>query len=80
MNVPLWSLASGQRAAIDSFDLDLCEAYRIRLMELGFHPGEEVRCLQTPAFGAPRVYQVANCVYSLDDEVARYVQVRPENV
>ncbi|GAB5412933.1 MAG: hypothetical protein Cons2KO_05360 [Congregibacter sp.] len=79
MNVSLWSLAKGQRGAIDGFDEELREAYRVRLMELGFHPGEQVSCLQAPALGAPRVYRVANTVFSLDDEVAQYVRIRPEN-
>lgn len=76
MTVPLWSLERGGCAAIDGFDDALPEAYRVRLMELGFHPGERVRCLQAPALGAPRVYRVANTVFSLDDEVALHVRVR----
>ncbi|WP_439102209.1 FeoA family protein [Congregibacter sp.] len=79
MTVSLWTLARGQRGAIDSFDEALQDDYRIRLMELGFHPGETVSCLQAPALGAPKVYRVANTVFSLDDEVAGYVRVRPED-
>lgn len=79
MNVPLWTLEKGQRGAIDGFDDGLRDAYRIRLMELGFHPGEQVSCLQAPSLGAPRVYRVANTVFSLDDEVAQHVRVRPQN-
>jgi Fe2+ transport system protein FeoA len=45
-------------------------------MEFGFHPGESVICLQSPSFGAPKVYQVSNTVFSLDDEVAAHVAVR----
>jgi Fe2+ transport system protein FeoA len=48
----------------------------VRLMEFGFHPGESVSCLQSLAFGAPKVYRVSNTVYSLDDEVATHVLVR----
>ena len=73
----LWNLAKGQSADIDSFHENLREEYRVRLMELGFHPGERVSCLQAPALGAPRVFRVANTVFSLDDHVASYVQVRP---
>ncbi|EAQ96967.2 FeoA family protein [Congregibacter litoralis] len=79
MTVSLWMLTRGQRGAIDSFDEALQDEYRIRLMELGFHPGETVSCLQAPALGAPKVYRVANTVFSLDDEVAGYVRVRPED-
>ena len=45
-------------------------------MEFGFHPGETVSCVQSLAFGAPKVYRVSNTVYSLDDEVATHVLVR----
>lgn len=78
MTVSLWTLTRGQCGAIDGFDEALQEAYRIRLMELGFHPGELVSCLQAPALGAPKVYRVANTVFSLDDQIATHVRVRPE--
>lgn len=77
MTVPLWTLAKGQCGGIEGFDDALRDEYRIRLMELGFHPGERVSCTQAPAMGAPRVYRVANTVFSLDDEVALHVRVRP---
>jgi Fe2+ transport system protein FeoA len=47
-------------------------------MELGFHPGELVSCMQAPALGAPKVYRVANTVFSLDDQIATHIRVRPE--
>lgn len=77
MTVSLWTLTRGQSGAIDRFDEGLQENYRIRLMELGFHPGERVSCVHAPALGAPRVFRVANTTFSLDDEVARFVLVRP---
>ena len=80
MNVSLWSLRAGDRCRIVGYDDALAEAYRIRLMEFGFHPGETVVCLQSPALGAPKVYRVSNTVYSLDDEVASHVRVRLEGV
>lgn len=76
MNANLWSLKSGDCCEILGFDTALDEKYRIRLMEFGFHPGESVSCLQSLAFGAPKVYRVSNTVYSLDDEVASHVLVR----
>jgi len=72
----LWSLKAGDRCEILGYDDALADKYRIRLMEFGFHPGEAVTCLQAPAFGAPKVYQVSNTIYSLDDEVAAHVQVK----
>ena len=70
MTHSLWALPAGGRGEIRGFDDSLAEGYRIRLLELGFHPGEAVYCLQSPALGAPRVYRVANTVFALDDEVA----------
>ncbi|MCR9106742.1 MAG: ferrous iron transport protein A [Gammaproteobacteria bacterium] len=72
----LWSLGSGDVCEIIEFDDALAERYRVRLMELGFHPGEHVTCLQSPSFGAPKVYRVSNTIYSLDDEVAAHVRVK----
>jgi Fe2+ transport system protein FeoA len=77
MSDSLWSLQSGDHCEILGYDDALDEKYRIRLMEFGFHPGETVTCLQAPAFGAPKVYRVSNTVFSLDDEVASHVRVKP---
>ena len=73
----LWSLNAGQRCRIEGFDDGLAENYRIRMMELGFHPGETVICVQSPALGAPKVYRVSNTMFSLDDEVAAHIRVSP---
>ncbi len=75
MSTSLWSLKAGDRGQISGYDSALAESYRVRLMELGFHPGETVYCLQAPAFGAPKVFRVANTVFSLDDEVAAHITV-----
>jgi Fe2+ transport system protein FeoA len=79
VTLTLWSLKAGDRCEILAYDDALAEKYRIRMMEFGFHPGEWVTCLQSPAFGAPKVYQVSNTVFSLDDEVAAHVRVRLES-
>jgi Fe2+ transport system protein FeoA len=71
----LWDLPVDQPCEVNGFDEDMPEAFRVRLMEFGFHPGESVVCLQTPALGAPRVYRVSNTVYSLDREIAKRVYV-----
>ena len=76
MDISLWSLKTGDHCEILGYDNALDDKYRIRLMEFGFHPGETVSCLQSLAFGAPKVYRVSNTVYSLDDEVAAHVLVR----
>jgi Fe2+ transport system protein FeoA len=73
---PLWNLTRGEAGIIDGFDDALPEIYCNRLMELGFHPGERVTCLQVPALGAPRVYRVSNSTFSLDDEIAMQLRLR----
>ena len=71
----LWSLQAGDQCRIEGFDDALAESYRVRMMELGFHPGETVTCVQSPALGAPKVYRVSNTMFSLDDEVAAHICV-----
>lgn len=75
MSSSLWSLLADTQGQISGFDTELAENYRVRLMELGFHPGEVITCLQTPAFGSPKVFRVANSIFSLDDEVARRILI-----
>lgn len=75
--INLWNVAAGQQCEVVGFEDALPEAYRVRLMEFGFHPGEQVTCLMMPGMGAPRVYRVSNTVYSLDRDIAEQVQVRP---
>ena len=71
----LWSLRAGERCRIEGFAGSLADSYRVRMMELGFHPGEVVTCVQSPAMGAPRVYRVSNTMFSLDDDVAAHIEV-----
>ena len=75
MTRSLWKLKTGDCCRIIRFDDALADSYRIRLMELGFHPGEVVSCVRAPALGAPKVYRVSNTLYSLDDEVALHIHV-----
>lgn len=76
MTCSLWALKAGDRCEILGYDQVLPENYRTRMMEFGFHPGETVSCVQSVAFGAPKVYRVSNTIFSLDEEVADHIQVR----
>jgi Fe2+ transport system protein FeoA len=76
MSLTLCSMKSGERCENLGYEDALADKYRIRLMEFGFHPGESVMCVQSLAFGAPKVYRVSNTIFSLDDEVASHVHVR----
>ena len=72
----LWELLQGEKCLVQGFNQALDESYRVRLMELGFHPGEQVTCVQIPRLGAPKLYRVNNTIYSLDDSVASLVDIR----
>ena len=72
----LWELMQGEKCLVQGFNQELDESYRVRLMELGFHPGEQVTCVQVPRLGAPKLYRVNNTIYSLDDNVATLVDIR----
>jgi Fe2+ transport system protein FeoA len=73
----LWALKKGQRCTLLGFDEAMDARYKERVFELGFRPKTEVMCLKTSAFGAPRVYQVNNSVFSLEDTVANHILVEP---
>jgi len=79
MNKTLWDLIQGEQCLVSGFHQDLDESYRVRLMELGFHPGELVSCVQAPRLGAPKLYRVHNTIYSLDDQIASMVETRAHN-
>lgn len=79
MNKTLWDLVQGEQCLVSGFNDNLDESYRVRLMELGFHPGEMVSCIQVPRLGAPKLYRVHNTIYSLDDQIASLVDTRELN-
>lgn len=72
----LWDLIQGEKCLVEGFHTELDQSYRVRLMELGFYPGELVTCIQTPGLGAPRLYRVHNTIYSLDDDIAKLVDIK----
>lgn len=73
----LWDLQQGSASEVASLSDQLQANYRTRLIELGFKPGERITCVLAPRLGAPRLYQVDNTVFSLDDQLARHIQLHP---
>lgn len=73
----VWTLKTGESGRIKGFDSSLEEGYRQRLIDLGFL-GEQVRCLFVTGLGAPRLYQVRCSVYSLDEQIARQIEMEGE--
>lgn len=79
MTKTLWDLQAGEQGRVKGFRSVLEDAYRVRLMELGFHPGEDVVCTLVTGMGAPRLYRVHHAVYSLDDQVATQIEMESED-
>ncbi|MEZ4871708.1 MAG: FeoA family protein [Bdellovibrionales bacterium] len=75
MGINLWTLEPNKSAVIRSIEAGVPESILHRLKELGFSAGHPVICLMQPSFGAPRVYQINQSVYSLDQDIAQCVQV-----
>ncbi len=71
----LWDLKKGQSGMLTGFDPKLDSRYQDRVLELGFRPNSKISCLKNSAFGAPRVYQVNNSVFSLEDSIASCIFV-----
>lgn len=73
----LWNLKKGESCVITGFDDAMQARYKTRLTELGFRPGADISCTVAPRMGAPKLYRVANAVYSLEKQIAE--QVSTEN-
>lgn len=72
----LWELLKNESCHITGFSPELSDDFRTRLIELGFFPGETVTCKLGSKLGAPRIYQVNNTCYSLDDQVAKLIETK----
>lgn len=71
----LWELSPGRQAKVVEYDPLLNANYITRLKELGFHVGRLVSCELSPSMGAPKLYRVDSSIYSLDDNIAKYITV-----
>ena len=72
----LWQLRKGDTCVISGFDEAMQPRYKTRLTELGFRPGADVSCTVAPRLGAPKLYRVANAVYSLEKQIAELVSTK----
>lgn len=71
----LWDLQQGESATVEAFSTKLPTSYATRLGELGFKSGNPIACVLVTQLGAPRLYQVDNAVYSLDDKIAKLIKL-----
>jgi Fe2+ transport system protein FeoA len=69
-------MSRGKSCVVTGFDEKIKSNIRMRLEELGFRKGAVVTCSMAPSLGAPKLYQVANSVYSLEQPLAELVQIQ----
>jgi len=74
----LWQLRKGDSCVISGFNDAMQPRYITRLTELGFRPGADVSCTVAPRLGAPKLYRVANTVYSLEKQIAELVSTKSQ--
>lgn len=72
----LWQMSRGNSCVVTGFDDSMKANIRLRLEELGFREGAVVTCSMAPSLGAPKLYQVANSVYSLEQPLAELVHIQ----
>ena len=78
MSKSLWQLRRGDSCVITGFDSALQPRFRTRLTELGFRPGAGISCTAAPRMGAPKLYRVANAVFSLEKQIAELVSTKQQ--
>lgn len=69
----LWNLPNNEIATIKS--ISASEKYSHRLRELGISEGRSITCIRRAPFGGPGVYQLNNCVFSLESSLAQAIEV-----
>jgi Fe2+ transport system protein FeoA len=71
----LWDLPKNSNAQVTGLNDALLANLRLRLNEMGFVPGEMLRCMKRSPFNGPLVVQIQDCVYSIDKQLAQHIDV-----
>ncbi|MCB9026071.1 MAG: ferrous iron transport protein A [Bdellovibrionaceae bacterium] len=70
-----WNLQQNQSGKIICFN-ESTKAIVKRLEDLGFTQGEIISCLKYSPFNGPRVYKNSHGIFSLEEEVAKLIEVQ----
>lgn len=73
----LWDACGGQTVMVTSLDPAIDLSVSSRLREMGLDSGDPVLCLRRGPFQGTLVVSIADCVYSLEQHIARKIQVKP---
>jgi Fe2+ transport system protein FeoA len=70
---PLETLPIDHEATIRDFDPALSEEFKLRLRELGFREGAQVKCIRKTPLGGPRIFLIGGAVFSIDSLLAKSI-------
>ena len=73
----LWDAPKGVSVTIRGLKPDLHQLVLNRLREMGLDQGQSVFCLRRSPFNGPVVVAIADCVYSLEQNIARHIYIEP---
>lgn len=74
----LWDMPKSSIALVEKLDDKLANTLKTRLSEMGFIPGEKLRCMKRSPFNGPLVVQIQDCIYSLDQQLANSINVNTQ--
>ena len=69
-------LKEKEKGFVALFDGRLRKPHATRLREIGLEEGESVKCLKVLPFGGPRVFQIRDGVFSLEESLANRVFIQ----
>lgn len=75
----LWKLTETMTATIKGFSEQIPSEHLTRLRELGIDIDKTITCLKKTPFKGPKVYQISDGVFSLDEETAIKIEVMYHN-
>lgn len=73
MKKTLWDTRPGDDVIVEAVDAGLPDTVRLRLRDIGIAPAAILHCLRRAPFGGPLVVLVADCVYTLDQQIASQI-------
>lgn len=72
----LWDVPAGQNVMVTGLEGGIDLSVSGRLREMGLDDGHQVFCLKRGPFSGTLVVAIADCVYSLEQNIARKIKVK----
>jgi len=72
----LWDACGGQTVMVTGIDTGMDLSVSGRLREMGLDDGHHIFCLRRGPFEGTLVVAIADCVYSLEQKIAKKIQVK----